>query len=387
MNFLVRNIFERNLLEDAKLVAGKKGIDSPVLWVNFMEILDALDSLQKGELLVTTGFQLDDKARYQDFILRLKSRGVCAVAIQTGYYIHEIPQYIIDDANRYDFPVIELPAKLTFSNIMHLILENISLKKEEKNNSGLITLKSRAAKLAESYPEVSLNEQAEEQKYLFLVSASASSNVEVDSALMTAAVKLKAYFTARSSWVGMEVSGAKVLYFLSLKTAYTSTDVIVDLINLITQISREDRVNVWVGFSSLKRAGSIGAAFEQTLSAHQMLLNIGTKKGVCCYNDLRLFEWFEVFHKKNNSLSFAYDALKPIIAYDYFHKSEYLQTLRVFLANECKFSDTSEKLFIHRHTLKNRLNRISSLCSMDFEDYFSRMHFSIALMVYDYFLS
>jgi DNA-binding PucR family transcriptional regulator len=387
MYFLVRNIFERNLLEDAKLIAGKKGIDSPVLWVNFMEILDALDSLQKGELLVTTGFQLDDKERYQDFILRLKSRGVCAVAIQTGYYIHEIPQYIIDDANRYDFPVIELPAKLTFSQIMHLILENISMKKEEKNDTELITLKSKAKKLIESYPENPLNEQAEEERYLFLLSTSVSSNAVLDSALMMEAEKLKAYFTRKSSWVGMEISGSKVLYFLSLKNTVTTNDVMVELINLITLISKEDRVNVWIGFSSLKRAGNAGAAFDQALSAHQMLRNIGTKKGICYFNDLRLFEWFEYFHKKNNSLSFAYDALKPIIAYDYFHKSEYLQTLRVFLANECKISETADKLFIHRHTLKNRLNRISSLCSMDFEDYLTRLHFSIALMVYDYFLS
>ena len=387
MNFLVRNLFERNLLEGAKLVAGEKGIDRPVLWVNFMEILDALDSLQKGELLVTTGFQLDDRERYQDFILRLKSRGVCAVAIQIGYYIHEIPQYIIEDANRYDFPVIELPANLTFSQIMHLILENISLKENEKDDTELVTLKSKAKKLVESYPESLWSEQAEEEKYLFLLSASVSSNTVVDSALMTEAEKLKAYFARKSSWVKMEISGGRVLYFLSLKNTVQSNDIIVDLISLITQISREDRVNVWMGFSTLKSPQNAETVFEQALSAHQMLRDIGTKKGVCGYNDIRLFEWFEVFHKKNNSLSFAYDTLKPIIAYDYFHKSEYLHTLRVFLANECKISETAEKIFIHRHTLKNRLNRISSLCSVDFDEYFTRMHYSIALMVYDYFLS
>jgi hypothetical protein len=381
MSFLVKNILDRNLLEGAKLAAGERGADSPVLWVNFMEILDALDSLQKGELLVTTGYQLDDRERYRDFIMRLKNRGVCAVAIQTGYYIHEIPAYIVEDANRYGFPVIELPANLTFSHIMHVLMDHISLKKEEKYDAELLTLKNRAGKLAEACPA------QEGKKFFALLSAAVSGNAPVRAGLAHVADRLKTCLATRSSWVGMDLCGNRVLYLFSLRNTSSTDDVVLDIISLIQEISREDRVNVWIGLGSLRQPENAEPAFDQALAANQGLKNIGTKKGVCRYEDLRMLEWFDYFHRKNNSLSFAYDTLKPIIAYDYFHKTEYLHTLRVYLANDCKISETADKLFIHRHTLTNRLTRISGLCSSSFEEYFTRIHFSIALFLYDFFLS
>jgi hypothetical protein len=88
---MVRNIVELNLLEGAKIVAGEKGISNEILWVNLMEILDALDSLQKGELLITTGYKIDNESQFKDLIPKLKKRGLCGIVIQTGYYIDEIP--------------------------------------------------------------------------------------------------------------------------------------------------------------------------------------------------------------------------------------------------------------------------------------------------------
>ncbi len=388
MDFLVKDIFDRKLLEGARLAAGKQGINMPVQWLNFMEILDALDSLQKGELLITTGYQLDDRQRYQDFILRLKSRGVCAAAIQTGYYIHEIPQYILDDADRYGLPVIELPSKLTFSHIMHVLMENITVKQEEKNDASLIALKSVAIRLAQYFPQEDFaGAPFRNRAFLFLVSAAAFENSSVASELAVAVEKLKAYFSGRSDRFSAETLGGRAVCMVLLKSPLTAGDITVDLLGLLTLASREDRINIWAGFAELRQFGETEQVFDHAYAAYRMMRNIGTKKGACCFENLRLFEWFQHFRQKSNALSFSYDILKPLISYDYFHRGEYLQTLRVYFANECRISETAEKLFIHRHTLKNRLNRIEALCSSDFGDYFTRLHFSIALMVYDYFLS
>jgi hypothetical protein len=388
MDFLVKDIFERKLLEGARLAAGRQGISAPVQWLNFMEILDALDSLQKGELLITTGYQLDDRQRYHDFILRLKSRGVCAAAIQIGYYIHDIPQYILDDADHYGFPVIELPSNLTFSHIMHVLMENITAKQQEKNDTDLIALKTAAVRLVQGCPQEDFSEVRHGGRaFLFLVSAAAFGNISAEAALNFAVAKLKAYFSDKSAWFSTEVLGGRAICMASLKSPLMAGDISIDLLGLLTLASREDRINIWVGFAKLQQYGQAEQAFDHAYTSYAMLKNIGTKKGVSFFENLRLFEWFQHFYQKSNALSFAYDILKPLISYDYFHQGEYLQTLRVFFANECHISEAAEKLFIHRHTLKNRLNRVQELCNVDFEDYFTRLHFSIALMVYDYFLS
>lgn len=383
MSLRVRDILERRLLEGAQIVAGERGIGNEVQWVNFMEILDALDSLQEGELLITTGFQIDDEERYHDLIFSLKKRGVCGAAIQTGYYIDRIPAYILKDADLLGFPLIELPARLTFSHIMHVLLENIGMKGQGKRDAELTDLKRCAVKMAQPFP-------AEESRvFLVTASASLSSNVLPERThLQDELEKLRAYFTGRSGRVEMKARGNRAVYLFSLHPEFQAEDIVIDLIQIITRVSREDRVNVWAGISDLSRnPHGAEAAFENALEAEGMLRRIGAKKGVCYYADLRFFEWFEHLQKRDDSLAFAYDTLKPVIAYDSFHNGEYLQTLRVYLANDCKVSETAKKLFIHRHTLTSRIERIAKLCSVDFEDYFVRMHLCLALTVYDFFLS
>lgn len=387
-NFQVRDIFEQNILDGARLAAGEKGIGNRILWVNFMEILDALDSLQKGELLVTTGFQLNDENRFHDLILRLKSRGVCAAAIQTGYYIHEIPEYIINSANQYDFPIIELPSQLTFSNIMHVLMENINPSKGEEGDAGLTKLKNKYYHLAEAFFNDELSSAQEMKSFLIFSVSSISSNASQSRALQQeAAEKMKICLLGYSSRVDMETYKDKAVYLISLRDGITVYDVTAELMHFISHLSREERLSVWAGISIMKNDQNAEKAFDQAYQTYQSLRDIGAKKGVCSYEDLKFFEWFDHFQKKSNSLSFSYDILKPIISYDSFHNTEYLRTLRVFFINNCKISETAQKLFIHRHTLANRLEKIRRLCSLDFENYFLRMHFVAALMIYDYFLS
>lgn len=387
MSLLVKHILDHNLLDGAKLVAGEKGIGKPVLWVNFMEILDALDSLQEGELLVTTGFHLDDEARFQDFILRLKSRGVCAIAIQTGYYIHEIPKYILRDADRYDLPIIDLPSRLTFSEIMHVLMENIEARTDEKNDREINLLKSKATKLIAEFRSRLSQEQREEKSYLMLADLTVSSSGAARTGLKNEAERLKACLAGRCVGVEMDFTGSTALFAFSLKGDFTLNDIWVELIRLVTAFSREDRINVWAGISDVILPQDADTAFDQAFAAMGKLREIRAKKGVCCFSNVHLFEWLEYFSGKNNSLSFAYDVLKPLIAYDSFHSSEYLHTLRTFLTNEGRISETSARLFIHRHTLNKRIEKISNLCAADFSDYFSRLHYSLALLVYDFFLS
>ena len=46
----------------------------PYLWVNVMEILDTPRSLNEGELVVSTGYGLEDQSLHKDLIHQLKKR-------------------------------------------------------------------------------------------------------------------------------------------------------------------------------------------------------------------------------------------------------------------------------------------------------------------------
>lgn len=63
----------------------------------------------------------------------------------------------------------------------------------------------------------------------------------------------------------------------------------------------------------------------------------------------------------------AVDILQPIIDYDAERGSGLLATLHAYLSNDRRVRETADALFIHRNTLRYRLERIESLLGVDLE--------------------
>lgn len=75
MAFLVKDLVDRQIFGGVRLVAGVLNVSNPILWVNVMEILDTPRSLNEGELVVSTGYGLEDQSLHKDLIHQLKKRG------------------------------------------------------------------------------------------------------------------------------------------------------------------------------------------------------------------------------------------------------------------------------------------------------------------------
>ncbi|MDP4178287.1 MAG: PucR family transcriptional regulator ligand-binding domain-containing protein [Bacillota bacterium] len=391
MGLLIKNIIEFNLLEGAVIAAGHNGSNNEVQWVNLMEILDSLDSLQKGELLITTGYQIDNYSLYKDIILKLKNKGVAGIAIQTGYYTQKIPDYIKDSANQLDFPVIELPQNLTFSHITHALIENINLQLNLSNDSDLINLKLKLNNITNgtynNYINEMLNDSEPSKTCFFLFSIYCVDNNHITQNIISYSIsKIRNYFIDANCKLKEELSGKKALFTVSLNENISLKDVNYELSKIITALTIKFQMNFYIGVSYIKNSENIMGSFNDALTSEDLLKKIGAKKGVCFFEDINLFKILEIFHYSNYSTTFAYDTLKELIDYDSIHNSSYIETLRLYLINECNINSTAEKLFVHRHTLKNRLNKITVLTGLNFESYNSKMIFSIALLIYDYFI-
>lgn len=387
MAFLVQNIIDYNLLEGATIIAGKDGGNNEILWINLMEILDALDSLQKGELLITTGYQIDNEKLYKDIILRLKAKGLAGLAIQTGYYISEIPQYIISAGNKYDFPVINLPQTLTFSYITRTLIDNINLQFNLSGDSDFIKLKTKLETTLKE-PDTSTHQMLSNESiypiHIFLLTISSiDNNIVTKDIILKSMDKINAYFSTLHCEISIEWSGKKILFLIPLPADVTLQTVSYNLKKILSTLYSEFNMQFLIGTSKLTNINNLISSFNEALSSQQILKKLGAKKGVCSFEDIELFKMFELLNHSDYSIKFAYDTLNPVLQYDKQHKSSYMETLRLYLINECNLADTCSQLFIHRHTLKNRLDKIDQLCEINYKSYYSRMLFSMAIFIYD----
>lgn len=110
-------------LARARVVGGRDGLRRPVRGVNVMEVPDILDWVKPDELLLTTAYPLrDDPVALDALIPRLAERGLAGIALKPGRYIKAIPVSMIEAADRYAFPLIELAADASFNEIIHSVL-------------------------------------------------------------------------------------------------------------------------------------------------------------------------------------------------------------------------------------------------------------------------
>ncbi|QQE73057.1 PucR family transcriptional regulator ligand-binding domain-containing protein [Brevibacillus composti] len=126
MTITIREALQLPDMVHIRLVGGAGGIDTPIRWVTIVEVLEDVGRLQEGEFLITTGFGLaDNEKRRASLIPALAERKLSGIAFHTGFYLREIPPDLIEQADRYQLPLMEIPVELNFSTITKAILQPI----------------------------------------------------------------------------------------------------------------------------------------------------------------------------------------------------------------------------------------------------------------------
>jgi len=113
-------------LAGGRLLAGKNGLDRIVQRLNVMEVPDILAWVKPHELLLTTGYPLRNTPQSLGrLVADLDERGLAALAIKLGRYLDELPDEMIEQADRLGFPLIQLPNDVGFDDILNQVLTGI----------------------------------------------------------------------------------------------------------------------------------------------------------------------------------------------------------------------------------------------------------------------
>jgi purine catabolism regulator len=97
-----------------ELVAGAEGAEQPIRWVHISELEDPTPWLSGGELLLTTGIQLNTPARQRHFVEGLADKGVAGIGLGTGFEHKKMPKGLIDAAAKREMPLFEVPYEMPF---------------------------------------------------------------------------------------------------------------------------------------------------------------------------------------------------------------------------------------------------------------------------------
>ena len=387
MSLTIQDLLQQKIFSGVTLVAGAKGTRNKILWVNIMEIPDTPNSVQPGELLLTTGYGLDQEELYQSFIPELARRGVSGIAIQAGYYINNIPTYILNQADALDFPVLLVPKELTFSEFLHTMIRMID-PKTKLDWSGEI-LEQIFSLLSADLASASVTAEAEgEESCVQILLMEPINYAQSEQATWQKCLaEITSFIQSNSLYTSMHQLPEHRWFCLTSYPSLSSFLSTFYRLNIrFALLSEEYGVNYYLGAEHLRPDDNVLTAIRHAVEALTTLQMIKARRGVCFYGHIEFLKMFGQIHRRESSIVLDNRHFQQLLQYDRANRSNYLQTLRVYLSNNCNMMQTARQLFLHRHTLINRLEKIEEISDLHLDDYYSRLYMSIALLLHDYFV-
>ncbi|MCT2535363.1 PucR family transcriptional regulator [Aquibacillus koreensis] len=118
----VREVLQNKCFEGAKVIAGEKGLDHAVRWVHIMEVTHVDKLLNGSELILSTGVGWRDfQTTSVAYLKQLIKARVAALCIELVKYANEIPEEMINLANKHDLPIIVFYKEVRFIDITQSI--------------------------------------------------------------------------------------------------------------------------------------------------------------------------------------------------------------------------------------------------------------------------
>ena len=125
MSINISDVVQIEEWKQCRLVAGNKGVDREILYIDAMEGPDIIPWIKKNELMITTGYAMNrDEGVLLDIIKAMAKAGSSGIALKTKFF-GEITQKIKDLANELQVPVIEVPRDMAFINLANPLMKKV----------------------------------------------------------------------------------------------------------------------------------------------------------------------------------------------------------------------------------------------------------------------
>ncbi|GGE27552.1 CdaR family transcriptional regulator [Pullulanibacillus camelliae] len=124
MSLTVFEAMKLGRLNECRIVAGHAGIKKEIKYVTVMEVPDIVNWLKGGELILTSLYPIKDDAESQIRLIKdLYEVGTVALAIKPNRFIDEIPSLILEEADKYNMPIIEIKESISYLDLMVPVMQ------------------------------------------------------------------------------------------------------------------------------------------------------------------------------------------------------------------------------------------------------------------------
>ncbi|MEB3327732.1 MAG: helix-turn-helix domain-containing protein [Candidatus Sericytochromatia bacterium] len=191
---------------------------------------------------------------------------------------------------------------------------------------------------------------------------------------------LNALLSFRQAVVVNQMNGATILY--PLREGQPTPDKLAQLAHAIHQkvAATAPSWSVSIGVGQL-HDGLMGVPQSYREALHALKIGRHTRgtQHTTFFSDLGIYRMLLQFAHSQDPNEFFCEPLQRLIEYNQQMDKELVKTIAAFLACNGNLTETSTRLFIHRNTLKYRLERIRDITQIDLDDAENRLMLHLGL--------
>ena len=139
-------------------------------------------------------------------------------------------------------------------------------------------------------------------------------------------------------------------------------------------------------FAGISRPVTSVHELAKAYSQSQFVLQFGMSNRKCgCLLDYKALWVYDLISScpQERQRDLVAPILRPLYLYDKKHNSGLMNVLRTYLSCGCRLIETSKKLYMHRNTVKNKLDKCYMLTGIDPEKKTGALHLWLAILIYE----
>lgn len=384
--FQCKDLMALPSLAKAKIISGESGLSNGIRWVYKPEDMNFAKWVRGNELLIisTPVIQSKDFDLYQLVTKAIQLKMAGALLLVGNQYIANISRDVITYSNENNFPIFAISGNMPLVDIFEEVGHAIAY--DDKANSASNDMLSRIIFGNEIHIDA-FKLQCVENGYdvappqqIFMIHTHSSEMLQSFD-YETVRMKIKKCFDEENVPVLLSRYGNNFIgcFRTTQETKRKLTAIYEKLKEFVSDNYSGWELSMGIGreYEQLK---DLQKSFNEASRCIVLAEKINYNKDLIWHKEMGFYNLLLEFEEKERIEEFIQDTLGAILEYDEENRTDFLDTLKVYLWSNRSFLHASEKLHMHKNTVKYRVQRIEELTGKDFEDPTARLEFMNAIL-------
>ena len=394
--FQCKDLYTLSSLSKLKLIAGNNGLHKEIRWVYKAESLSLSQWVHGGELLIISRPVSSEPNFNLSVLLKeaihLNMSG--ALLLIGPNYIEKISKSVLSLCNENNFPLFAIPWNLPlvdfFEEIGHAISNNNFYQSTRNDVIFNIIFENHISASALKLQAANSGYSFEGSHHFFLLHFILPGSGQTAGMEQTISNNLYEYlhqaFSEQDASFLASTYSNHIIGIFPDKDFSEIAESFSQTMDYACQTYPQLTCNIGIGLA-VSDIEKLKQSYEQAAECINYCNKLSLNHQSLCYNQLGLYQLFSDLNQTPLYESFIENQLGALIRYDADNHTQLVETLSLYLQNNCNILHTADAAYTHRNTIKYRITRIEELLRVDLQDASVRLNLHLALYLHQFILN